>query len=51
MDDYEKFIYQKTHVGAEHGFEPTFMPEILFPFQKSLAEWSIVKGRSATLQT
>lgn len=47
MMTYEQFIESKTQVGADHGFEPGFMPEILFPFQRALVEWSVRKGRAA----
>jgi hypothetical protein len=45
--DYKAFLDKKTHVGCEHGFEPIWMPDILFPFQSYLDEWSIRKGRAA----
>lgn len=44
---YQDFIAAKTHEGADHGFEPTWMPDILFPFQRALVEWSVRKGRAA----
>jgi len=44
---YEDFIASKSQAGAEHGFEPSFMPDFLFPFQKSLVEWAVRKGRAA----
>jgi len=46
-ESYESFLDKKTQVGCDHGFEPIFMPDMLFPFQKSLVEWSTRKGRSA----
>ena len=45
--NYQDFIDRKTQVGAEHGFDPIWMPDMLFPFQKSLVEWAIRKGRAA----
>ena len=45
--DYQDFLNRKTHVGADHGFDPTFMPDLLFPFQVSLVEWATRKGRAA----
>jgi hypothetical protein len=45
--DYAAFIAAKTHLAGNHGFEPLFMPEILFPFQRALIEWACVKGRAA----
>jgi hypothetical protein len=29
------------------GFEPVFMPNWLFPFQRSLVDWAVRKGRAA----
>lgn len=46
--DYDAFIDRKTHVGSEEGFEPTFMPALLFPFQRDTVIWNTRKGRSAT---
>jgi hypothetical protein len=45
--NYPSFLDQKVHFGAEHGFDPLWMPEILFGFQSALTEWSIRKGRAA----
>lgn len=45
--EYPDFIHQKTHEGASSGFEPMFIPEILFDFQESLTTWAIEKGRAA----
>ncbi|MCP4644532.1 MAG: helicase [bacterium] len=47
MIEYAEFIEAKTHLGGQHGFDPVWMPDILFPFQVSLAEWSIRRGRAA----
>lgn len=45
--EYEKFLQRKQHSTNNYGFDPVFMPDFLFGFQKSLLEWSIKKGRSA----
>lgn len=45
--DYHSFLDAKTHVGAEHGFDPVWMPDNLFDFQKALVEWATRKGRAA----
>ena len=47
MMDYEQFLERKTQLGGDHGFDPVWMPDMLFDFQKSLAEWSLLKGRAA----
>lgn len=45
--DYAEFLDRKTQVGGSHGFEPLWMPEFLFDFQRSLVEWSCRIGRGA----
>lgn len=46
---YEQFINNKTQLDGNYGFKPRFMPDFLFPFQKALLEWAVMKGRSATM--
>lgn len=45
--NYDEFIRRKQQVGCDSGFEPTWMPDKLFPFQVALTEWAIRKGRAA----
>jgi len=47
MQTYDQFIESKSQIGGEHGFEPVFMPDFLFDFQKHLVEWATRKGRAA----
>lgn len=44
---YQEFLTSKTQLGGNHGFSPILLPDYLFDFQKSLVEWSIMKGRDA----
>lgn len=44
---YHDFISRKSQCGTQSGFDPVWMPDFLFPFQRSLVEWSIRKGRAA----
>lgn len=44
---YQDFIARKSQLGGDHGFEPVWMPEWLFGFQRSLVEWATHKGRAA----
>ncbi len=46
---YEDFLNRKRQLGGDHGFDPVWMPEFLFPFQQSLVEWTCRKGRGALL--
>lgn len=45
--DYRSFLEAKRHVGAKHGFSPTFIPDKLFDFQVKLTTWAIERGRAA----
>src|SRR5205814_9838308 len=44
---YAEFLERKTSIGSSSGFEPVFLPDSLFAFQRALAEWVIRKGRGA----
>jgi len=45
--EYENFINYKTQLGSLGGFEPLYLPEFLFGFQRAIVEWAIQKGRAA----
>lgn len=47
MVDYQKFIAGKAHADDMLGFDPIYIPDMLFPFQKQLVTWAIRKGRAA----
>lgn len=47
MASYAEFLATKRGLGGEHGFEPLWLPEFLFDFQRALVEWAIRKGRAA----
>jgi len=47
MTTYADFLERKAHLGGNHGFDPDFVPDYLFDFQRALVEWSCRKGRSA----
>lgn len=46
---YCSFVRQKGHANAGSGFPVLCMPETAFPFQQSLIEWSVNRGRAAIL--
>ena len=48
--EYSDFLTQKLHEGADHGFEPTFMPPQLFDFQQAMVEYAVRKGRAALFE-
>ncbi len=45
---YDEFIASKAQHGSAIGFDPEFMPDFLFDFQRELLTWGIRKGRAAT---
>ena len=47
MDKYAEFLEKKTQLADMGGFEPKWMPDFLFDFQKHLTTWAIRRGRAA----
>jgi len=45
--DYQAFIDNKSQMSGNFGFEPLWMPDFLFDFQKYGVEWGLRKGRFA----
>jgi hypothetical protein len=45
--DYQTFLLRKSQLGGDHGFEPLWLPDCLFPFQAAATGWAIRKGRAA----
>lgn len=45
MNEYEKFVASKKHTLNSFGFEPVWMPEMAFDFQRAMIEKSVRKGR------
>jgi hypothetical protein len=45
--DYESFLSSKRHLAGSFGFEPTFIPDMLFQFQRELVSIAVRKGRFA----
>lgn len=44
---YEDFLAAKAQYGTGDGFEPLWMPDFLFDFQRFLVDWAIRQGRGA----
>jgi hypothetical protein len=45
MNEYEKFIESKKHLLGEFGFEPNYIPDMAFDFQRHIIEKAVRKGR------
>ena len=48
--DYTDFLESKRQRGSDSGFQPLWIPDYLFDFQKALVEWAIRKGRCALFE-
>jgi hypothetical protein len=46
-ESYNEFLARKRQLGGDHGFEPLWMPDFLYPFQQHLTERAIRGGRRA----
>lgn len=47
MKSYTDFLNQKSQLSGDFGFDPVYIPDQAFDFQKHLIEWSVRKGRAA----
>jgi hypothetical protein len=47
QDGYAEFLAAKAQLDGLFGFDPVWMPDFLFEFQKSLVDWSLHKGRAS----
>lgn len=45
--DYKTFLKDKTQLAGQYGFDPLYMPDQAFDFQKHLITWAVKKGRAA----
>jgi len=49
VDEYRAFLESKAQFDDDSGFAPLWIPDFLFDFQATLAEWSLRRGRAAIL--
>ena len=47
MTTYRDYLESRRQANEGHGFEPSILPEFLFPFQRQLVEWAVRQGRGA----
>ena len=45
--NYTEFLERKRHTIGDFGFEPNYIPDIAFDFQKHIIERAVRKGRIA----
>lgn len=48
--NYDDFVRAKSQVDTGSGFEPVWIPDFLFDFQKAVVEWAVRKGRAAAFE-
>lgn len=44
---YAEFLASKSQLAGEFGFQPVWLPDCLFDFQRHLVEWAVRRGRAA----
>lgn len=44
--DYESFLLNKQQLTGNFGFDPVFIPDKMFDFQRHITEWALQKGRA-----
>ena len=47
MGTYAEFLERRAQLDGMAGFDPLWMPDFLFPFQRMLTGWAIRQGRGA----
>jgi superfamily II DNA or RNA helicase len=50
MNDYRHVIESKKWHAPAHGFEPVFIPPMLFDWQRAVVRWACLKGRAALFE-
>lgn len=45
--NYQTFLRRKQQADAKSGFDPIWMPDFLYDFQRHLVEWALRTGRAA----
>jgi len=45
--NYSEFLNGKMHLSGEYGFDPLWVPDFLYDFQRELVSWATAKGRAA----
>ncbi len=48
--DYQAFVDAKSQLDGGSGFEPSWLPDCLFDFQRALVDWALRKGRAALME-
>lgn len=47
---YDEFIASKSQFESDAGFEPIWLPDAMFDFQRAMVEWALRRGRAALFE-
>jgi hypothetical protein len=47
---YEEFLRDKSQLDGDFGFDPIWLPDYLFDFQRAMLQWALRKGRAALFE-
>lgn len=47
---YAEYLKRRAQLDGNAGFDPVWMPDFLFGFQRMLTEWAVRKGRAALFE-
>jgi len=50
MGTYAEYLERRAQAGSVTGFEPLWLPDFLFPFQRSMTDWAIRQGRAGLFE-
>lgn len=50
MTGYAEFLARRAQANAGDGFEPEWLPDFLYPFQRDLVAWAVQMGRAALFE-
>jgi hypothetical protein len=50
LGDYGLFLQAKGQANTGDGFDPVWMPDFLFDFQRSMVTWALRQGRAAIFE-
>jgi hypothetical protein len=50
VSSYAAFLDRKSQLGGQYGFDPSWVPDWLFDFQRAMVEWACRKGRAALFE-
>ena len=50
MGTYAEYLERRAQLDSMAGFEPLWLPDFLFPFQRTMTDWAIRQGRAGLFE-